>query len=369
MKTPFLQLDLKKVCESFCYLRLQFPQAAIYYAVKANPAPEIISFLNDAGSRFDVASPAEIDLCRHAGVSAARISYGNTIKKAEDIAYAFERGIRLFAFDSGEELDKLATFAPGASVFCRLLVESDGARWPLSRKFGCASEMAVRLLQSCPHKGLVPYGISFHVGSQQTDPTKWENPIRLAAGLFDRLRMSGVELKMVNLGGGFPASYREPIPALSEYAQCIRGAIHRHFGSTPPRIMIEPGRSLVADAGKVVTEVVLISRKNYGDDVRWVFLDIGKFGGLAETLEESIQYRLRTPHDGGPSGRVILAGPTCDSTDILYEKADYELPMALRIGDRIEILSAGAYTSSYASVGFNGFAPLATCFVESRGAQ
>jgi ornithine decarboxylase len=254
MKTPFLQLDLKKVCESFCYLRHYFPQAAIYYAVKANPAPAIISFLNDAGSRFDVASPAEIDLCHKAGVSAARISYGNTIKKTEDIAYAFERGIRLFAFDSSGELDKLAAFAPGASVFCRLLVESDGARWSWSRKSGCVPETAARLLKSCPQKGLVPYGVSFDVGSQPTDPARWENPIRVSAELFERLRMGGIELKMLNLGGSFPAGYCETLETLSDYAHRIHDAIRRHFGSSMPRIMIEPGRSLVAHASRLVTE-------------------------------------------------------------------------------------------------------------------
>jgi ornithine decarboxylase len=137
-------------------------------------------------------------------------------------------------------------------------------------------------------------------------------------------------------------------------------AFTRHFGNDLPEIIVEPGRSLVGDAGVIQSEVVLISRKSLGDDKRWVYLDIGKFTGLAETADESIKYRLKTPADGGPTGPVIIAGPTCDSYDILYEKTEYRLPVDLKIGDKVEILSTGAYTSSYAAVGFNGFAPLKT---------
>ena len=127
--------------------------------------------------------------------------------------------------------------------------------------------------------------------------------------------------------------------------------------------MLEPGRSLVADAGVIQTEVVLISQKSYSDDKRWVFLDIGKFGGLAETMDECIKYRIRTPRDGTEVGPIILAGPTCDSADILYEKANYELPLNLKVGDKIEILSTGAYTTTYAAVGFNGFPPLKAYYI------
>lgn len=128
-------------------------------------------------------------------------------------------------------------------------------------------------------------------------------------------------------------------------------------------IRLEPGRSLVADAGVIQTEVVLISQKSYSDDKRWVFLDIGKFGGLAETMDECIKYRIRTPRDGSEVGSIILAGPTCDSADILYEKANYELPLNLKVGDKIEILSTGAYTTTYAAVGFNGFPPLKAYYI------
>ena len=178
--------------------------------------------------------------------------------------------------------------------------------------------------------------------------------------MFFALAEEGVDLRMVNLGGGFPARYRAEVNPIEAYCEAVTRALVRHFGNRMPEVIIEPGRSMVGDAGVIQSEVVLVSRKAANDRKRWVYLDIGKFSGLAETMDESIKYRIRTPVDGGPSGRAILAGPTCDSADILYEKTEYRLPMALKAGDKVQILSTGAYTSSYASVGFNGFSPLKT---------
>jgi ornithine decarboxylase len=168
-----------------------------------------------------------------------------------------------------------------------------------------------------------------------------------------------VNLKLVNLGGGFPARYRSEVSALEAYAAAVMEAMTRHFGNDLPEMVIEPGRSLVGDAGVIESEVVLVSRKDEAEERRWVYLDIGRFGGLAETMGEAIKYRITTFKDGGATGPVILAGPTCDSADILYEKTEYRLPLELKSGDLVRFHAAGAYTSSYASVGFNGFPPLA----------
>jgi ornithine decarboxylase len=360
LETPCLVVDLDVVAEAYHMLRTYLPIAKVFYAVKANPAGEILDLLRGLGSSFDVASRGEVDLCLERGVGADRISFGNTIKKERDVAYAFENGIRLFAFDSAQELEKLARAAPGARVFCRILVESEGAEWPLSRKFGCAPEMAVELLRQAKAAGLDPYGVSFHVGSQQTDLGQWDSAVGRAASMFSLLAASDINLRMVNIGGGFPAHYRGDVPGVERYCQAVMAAITRHFGNDLPEIIVEPGRSIVGDAGVIQSEVVLVAQKAFGDEKRWVYLDVGKFNGLAETMDESIKYRIRTPADGGPSGRAILAGPTCDSADILYEKTEYRLPMALKAGDKVQILSTGAYTSSYASVGFNGFSPLKT---------
>jgi ornithine decarboxylase len=358
--TPCLVVDLAMVADAYKLLRHYLPLARVFYAIKANPAHEILTLLRELGSSFDVASRGEIDLCLDVNVPADRISFGNTIKKERDIAYAFEHGVRLFAFDSAAELEKLARSAPGARVFCRILVDSDGAEWPLSRKFGCSPEMAVALLRQARTAGLDPYGVSFHVGSQQTKIDQWNSAIGRAARMFSLLAETDINLKMVNIGGGFPAHYRGDVPGVERYCNAVMAAITRHFGNDLPEIIVEPGRSIVGDAGVIESEVVLIAEKDLGDTKRWVYLDVGKFNGLAETIDESIKYRIETPADGGPAGTVVIAGPTCDSADILYEKTEYKLPLGLKVGDKVRIMATGAYTSTYASVGFNGFAPLKT---------
>ncbi len=361
--TPCVVVDLDVIKNNYLNLRHWLPLARVYYAVKANPAPEIVRLLADMGSSFDVASRPEIELCLANGATPDRLSFGNTIKKKADIAFAYEQGVRLFAFDSEAELDKLAEAAPGARVFCRLLMTCEGAEWPLSRKFGCEIDMARDLLVAARDRGLVPYGVSFHVGSQQTDLDQWDVAVGKTAMLFTALNAVGITLKMVNLGGGLPARYRTDVPGVDRYADAIMHPMTRHFGNDLPTMIIEPGRGLVGDAGILEAEVVLISKKGYGEEVRWVYLDIGKFGGLAETMDESIKYRIETDRDSEATGPVVLAGPTCDSADILYEKAGYEMPLGLAVGDRVRIMATGAYTTSYSAVNFNGFAPLKAYYI------
>ena len=356
-QTPCLVLDLDVVADNYKKLRTAVPRAGIYYAVKANPAPEILKVLAGIGSSFDTASVTEIDLALATGVGPERISYGNTIKKQTDIAAAYQRGVRLYAFDAEAELDKLAEAAPGSRVFCRILTSGANADWPLSRKFGCDVAMAKDLLLKAATRGVVPYGVSFHVGSQQRDPAQWDAAVAEAAWLFRELEQQGVQLTMLNIGGGFPTRYRKSLPAMAAYGSAIEDSLSRHFGNRIPDIIVEPGRQMVGSAGVIQTEIVLISKKSEADKRSWVYLDIGKFGGLAETMDEAIQYPIASERKGAPKP-VVLAGPTCDSADILYEKADYHLPGDIAIGDKLEIRSAGAYTSTYASVGFNGFAPL-----------
>ena len=358
-QTPCLIVDLDIVSDNYKKLRAAVPQAGIYYAVKANPAPEILKLLSKLGSSFDTASVNEIDMVLAAGATADRISYGNTIKKKGDIAAAYGRGVRLYALDSEAELGKIADAAPGSRVFCRILTTGANADWPLSRKFGCDTAMAKKLLIEAAKRGVVPHGVSFHVGSQQRDPTQWDAAVAQAGWLFRECEDAGVQLSMLNIGGGFPTRYRRSIPTMPAYGAAIEESLRKHFGNRIPDIIVEPGRQMVGSAGVIQTEVVLISKKSESDRKRWVYLDIGKFGGLAETMDEAIQYPI-TSQRKGPLGPVVLAGPTCDSADILYEKADYRLPEDLEIGDTLEIRAAGAYTTTYASVAFNGFEPLKT---------
>ena len=361
--TPCLVLDVDRVEQNYRRLQSALPLARIYYAVKANPAPQILERLAGLGSCFDAASWEEVSAVLEAGAAADAVSFGNTVKKESAIRAAYARGVRMFAFDSEGELEKLARSAPGSRVYCRILVGNDGAEWPLSRKFGCEVEMARDLMIKAGEMGLDPFGLSFHVGSQQTNTAAYQAAIAKVAMLFTDLKDAGVKVRMVNLGGGYPVRYRAEVPEIDAFGDAIMGAMAEHFGNAIPDIVVEPGRFIAGDAAVVSAEVVLVSRKAKDDPVRWVYLDIGRFGGLAETEGEAIKYAFRTPHDGTAEGPVTIAGPTCDSTDTLYEKSNYRLPEKLQPGDRIEILATGAYVTTYASQAFNGFAPLAEHYV------
>ena len=355
---PCLVVDLDVVAGNFKAFRHALPDSHIYYAVKANPAPEVLRLLAGMGSNFDCASVAEIEMALDAGATPARISYGNTIKKERDIARAHALGVNLFAVDSHEEVEKIARAAPGARVFCRVLTNGEGAEWPLSRKFGCVPQMAVDVLVYAHQLGLESFGVSFHVGSQMTKVDAWDAALADAKRVFVSLAKQGIELKMVNMGGGFPTKYLKDIPSAEAYGQAIFAALSKHFGNRIPMTIIEPGRGMVGNAGVIKSEVVLISKKSDNDEHRWVFLDIGKFGGLAETMDEAIRYPIRTTRDADDMGLCVLAGPTCDSADVLYEKNMYPLPLSLTIGDEVLIEGTGAYTTTYSAVAFNGFEPL-----------
>ncbi|MBY4677117.1 type III PLP-dependent enzyme [Marinobacterium arenosum] len=360
LQPPFLLTDLGIIREKYLELQQGFDYASIFYAVKANPDDAVIELLAGLGSNFDIASTYELDKVLKFGVEPHRISYGNTIKKRSDIAYFHKHGIDLFATDSEADLRNIAEFAPGARIYIRILTEgSEGADWPLSRKFGCNPEMAIELAALAKELGLEPYGISFHVGSQQRDIDVWDGAIAKVKVVFERLLAEhDIQLKMINMGGGFPANYIQKTNEFHTYCEAITRFLQEDFAEEDvPRIILEPGRSLVGDAGVIVSEVVLVSRKSSTALERWVYTDVGKFSGLIETLDEAIKYPVYAERDGEEE-EVILAGPTCDSMDIMYENHKYTLPLSLDIGDRLYWFSTGAYTTSYSSVEFNGFPPL-----------
>lgn len=362
LPTPFVVVDVDHVEERYHALRAAVPAADVYYAVKANPARPVLERLHALGASFDVASPVEIEACLAVGASPDRISYGNTIKKRSDIALAVAAGVRRFTVDCAEELAKIAELAPGSGVCVRLFHDCGGADWPLSRKFGCSAGDVERLLVDATRAGL-ECGVSFHVGSQQRDVTAWHDTLGVVAGVFARARAAGATPSFLNLGGGFPGTYRDAVPEIGRYGEAVSAALDHWFADGLTEVMIEPGRYLVADAGVLRSEVVLVSTRTVDDFERWVYLDVGKFHGLAETMDEAIRYRLRTSRDGDPTSPAVIAGPTCDSADVLYTKSGYELPVTLRDGDTVDVLSAGAYTTTYSSVGFNGFPPLAEHYI------
>ncbi len=366
---PVLVVDLDVVRENYGKFARALPDTRVFYAVKANPEPKLLAVLAELGSCFDTASVAEIRMALAAGASADRISFGNTIKKERDVAAALRLGVRLFAVDCEVEAEKIArakteTGAEDVRVFCRILCDGAGAEWPLSRKFGCEPSMAVDVLEHAHRLGLEAYGVSFHVGSQQPNTEAWDGALGSASWIFRECAERGIHLGMVNLGGGFPTKYLKDVPAVEAYGNSIFRALSKHFGNQLPETIIEPGRGMVGNAGVIESEVVLVSEKSKSaDEIRWVYLDIGKFGGLAETMDESIRYDIRTVHDEDRRVPCVLAGPTCDSADVMYEKTPYWLPVSLEIGDRVLIEGTGAYTSTYSSVAFNGLPPLETVVI------
>ena len=364
LPTPVLIVDTATIRRQYEELVQTVPYADVFYAIKANPAVEVLTLLRDLGSNFDVASTYELDKVLALGVSPDRLSYGNTIKKSRDIRYFYDKGVRMFATDSEVDLRNIAKAAPGSRVYVRILTEgTQTADWPLSRKFGCQSDMALDLLILARDLGLEPYGVSFHVGSQQRDIGTWDAAIAKVKVIFERLREEdGIELKMINMGGGFPANYVAKTNDLPTYAEEITRYLHEDFGDDLPRIILEPGRSLVSNAGILVSEVVLISRKSRTSLNRWVYLDVGMFQGLIETLNEAIKFPIWTDKNGELE-EAVIAGPTCDSADIMYEDYKYPLPLNLSIGDRLYWFSTGGYTTSYSSVEFNGFPPLAARYI------
>ncbi|MDF2976715.1 MAG: Orn/DAP/Arg decarboxylase 2 [Actinomycetospora sp.] len=354
--TPYLELDLATVRRACRTMRTTLPGVELCYAVKANPHPDVLALLVDEGASFDLASPGELDLCLLAGARPAGLSWGNPVKKVTDVRAARAAGVTRFTTDAPADVDLLAREAPGAAVGVRLAVGDDGAATPFAGKFGATEDEAVALLGRARAAGLEAAGVGFHVGSQQRDPQAWARGIDAAARVAARL--GGHAPAELNLGGGFPTPHAGgPTPDVTACATAIRAALARHASWWRPRLVAEPGRALVGEAGVLRAEVVLVAERA---GRRWVYLDVGRYQGLAETEGEMIVYRLRTPGRGGEVGPVVLAGPTCDGDDVLYRHADVRLPLDLAAGDVVEFLGAGAYTASYASVGFNGLPPLPT---------
>jgi ornithine decarboxylase len=358
LPTPFLVLDLDVVQARHRAVAEAFPGAGVHYAVKACPDPDVLRRLAGLGCGFDVASLAEVRLALAAGADPGGLCFGNPVRSGGDVAAAHRAGVRRFVTDSAEDLAVLAERAPGAAVLVRLLVSDAGSATPFTGKFGASPAEAVRLLRAAAAAGLRAQGVAFHAGSQQTRPEAFRVAVATAARVA---AAAGLRRPVLDVGGGLPVPYRRPVPAPATFAAAVatevRAAV-RGGVIDGVDLLLEPGRALVAEAGVLRTRVLRVSRRPGIDHRRWVYLDVGRYSGLAETEGEAVDYPVRVPGRDGPAGPVVLAGPTCDGDDVLYRRTPYPLPLALRAGDAVDLLCAGAYTASYASVGFNGFGPL-----------
>lgn len=359
LETPHVIVDKELIRTYFKNMKQACNFADIYFALKACPMDEVAKMLVEEGSNFDIASRYELDQILALGASPEKVFYGNTIKKEKDIEYFYSKGVRTFASDCENDIRKIAKVAKGSNVYFRLLLpETTSADWPLSKKFGTSEDIVLDLIPLAKELGLNPIGVSFHVGSQQKDLNVWDIALSMAARIFAK---SPVKLSFIDMGGGFPAHYQYQVKTVVEYAQIIKSFIDKYFPTEKPRFVMEPGRSLAGDSGVLAATVIEVEKKHKDDNFRWVYLDAGKFNGLVETIDESIKYPVICSNDMGckkATGPCVLAGPTCDSLDIMYENEKYLLPLDLKAGDRIYFLATGAYTTSYASVNFNGFPPI-----------
>jgi ornithine decarboxylase len=354
--TPLLLMDRSELRRNYSALARSLPGAEVYYAVKANPHPEVLAVLAAEGCGFEVSSWPELERVLALGVPGSRIISSNPVKRPDFVRRAFELGIDRFAFDSETELEKLAKLAPGSRVYVRLTVDNSGSEWPLSHKYGVPPERAVALLLAAPRGGLRPYGLTFHVGSQCRDPESWVRAIRTSHQVHTALAAEGQPLQMLNLGGGQPVHHLRPVPSLNEIGLRVIKTVDDLFGAQAPLLSVEPGRALVGSAGTLVTSVIGRARR---ESDTWVYLDAGVFNGLMETIE-GFRYELRTERRG-PRRPVTVAGPSCDSVDTLFTVEP--LP-ELEVGERVYVMNSGAYTLSYASE-FNGFQPPSVKLVDS----
>ena len=255
-----------------------------------------------------------------------------------------------------KELNKIEKYAPGSDVFIRVLLGDTEALRPLNKKFGCSATMATHLIEVGQSLNINIVGLSFHVGSQTVHPHMWFDSLDVVSNLWNDLKTKGHNLTLLNIGGGFPSRYDQEITDIPTYCNVIKNTIKQKFGNIE-NIFAEPGRALVANSGIIIAEAILVSNKDINDPDRWLYLNIGRFGGLYSTDGEVFKYRITAPKSDGENTPYIVAGPTLHSADILYEKHRPLLPKNIKSGDKILIHNTGAYTSVYSSR-FNGFNPV-----------
>jgi ornithine decarboxylase len=342
---PYLLIDKEVVKEKVSTIGRNIRNSRVFYAVKANPDIEVLRFLNGLGAGFEIASEGELQILASLGVEPERIITSNPIKTLKFLEKAVPYGVRYFAYDSVAEVEKLARYAPGCNVYVRLSVPNEGSEWPLSKKFGVEPDEAADLLLYAKKKDLCPVGITFHVGSQCNNVYNWNSAIEKAKELWEIAEQNGIRFTMLNIGGGYPIHYTKNVVDVETIEKKVDRAISKKFAKDI-EIFIEPGRAVVGDAGVFVSTVIGKARRG---DENWLYIDVGVFNGLMESIG-GIKYVYVVGSRNEPE-KWTIAGPSCDSFDVIDREVLLPEP---EVGNRILILSSGAYTISYASE-FNGF--------------
>lgn len=342
---PFLLVDPAIVRTKARRFKAAMPRVHPHYAVKANPHPTVLRTLIEEGVGFEIASIAELDLLLELGVPAQEIYYSNPVKSRAYLEYAAAKGVQWYVLDCVEELRKIVAVKPDASLYLRIEVSNVGSDWPLSGKFGAQAAEVDEIIDEAVRLHADLAGVTFHVGSQCRNPENWRAGLESAKRVFRSMKLKGLRPRLLNLGGGYPVRHTKPIPSI----EVIGEVINRGLAAFGPevRVMAEPGRFLVSDAGWFVCRVVGTATRG---GKRWAYLDAGMFGGIIETTE-GLQYDVVTER----AGKLVpytVAGPTCDSVDVVMR--EQLLPEDLQADDFAYIPNAGAYTTAYAST-FNGF--------------
>jgi len=354
--TPIYVVSRSQIVANYRRLDACLPAVTLFYAVKANPHPGILEILADIDAGFDVASQGEIEAALAAGADAREgLIFADTVKIPHHIAHATATGLDDFTFDNRSEITQIARYAPGANVHVRIRVSNEGSVAHLSEKFGSPPADAVPLLRAARDQGLTPRGVSFHVGSQCLEVGRYLEALDLVRDIFDQAHREGIELEMVDIGGGFPVRYLDEEIDITAMGRTISTYYEALFGEGV-QLVAEPGRAIVGDAAILATRVISESVR---DGLNWLYFDDGTYGSFLEVLLYKMKFPLKGLTDG-PLTPYVLAGPTCDCIDVFSrdergEVCTVELP-EMHLDDLLVAGSMGAYTYSE-STRFNGFAP------------
>ncbi|OGK09908.1 hypothetical protein A2767_01800 [Candidatus Roizmanbacteria bacterium RIFCSPHIGHO2_01_FULL_35_10] len=357
-KTPFLLFDLKQIKKNYLKLKKNIDGVEICYAMKANDHPKILQYLAKEGSSFEISSLNELRTLLRLKINQSRIICFNPIKSPEFLEAMAIQNIKIMAYDSVDEINKIAKFAPKSEVVLRIIVSNEDSDWPLTKKFGADAKDALEFLLYAKKKGLKPIGLTCHVGSQCLNKDNWVKALHVYNDIWIEAQKRDINLTLLSLGGGIPIQHTKPIPTINEIGQVINQSIRKHFKdkTNSLRITLEPGRGLVGDAAIMTTTV---TGKAVRGKEKWIYIDVGILNGLMETIA-NFTYQL-SAESTGKKQIVTIGGPSCDSIDIPFNKIS--LPK-VNIGDRLYILNTGAYTTVYAST-FNGFEVPKIYFVNS----
>lgn len=358
--TPVLVISESRIRQNFTNLKKAIPRAEIHYAMKANPHKGILNILREEGSDFDVASYAEIQMLSDIEVDTTNMIYANPVKAVADLVRAYNVGVEKFVFDNDTELQKMARYAAESDVLLRLSVSNDNAYYKLSSKFGAQPKDAIRLLKKAKKLGLDPVGLCFNVGSQVTRSDGYLDAILTCMKIFKESRKNGIELSVLDIGGGFPVRYGhkktdngdiDVKQMLTDVNNCIEQNVPPHV-----KIIAEPGRYIIGDAAVLLTRVIGKSKRK---GIIWYYLDDGYYHSYADQHASNWKFDF-IAQSKGRKFRSVLAGPTCDSYDVIAK--NIWLP-ELELGELIMSPNMGAYTSGLSTY-FNGFPPAETVFID-----